>query len=206
MTSKESRRNDILVAARSVFAKAGFAETSVEDIAAKAGIAKGTIYLYFASKEEIYMAALIEDSRRLDTITRERMDLAECWQEKLRAYVEVRLAYLESHQEFLRIYLAEIRSSMLRGAPVNCELIQFVRESEGQLTRLFAAAAAKGEIRDIDPELAALTVVDLTRGLLERRLLGWCRKDGACDADFVLQLLHHSLATGKSLQKNGPPS
>jgi AcrR family transcriptional regulator len=190
----EIRRNAILQAARCVFARTGFAETNVDEIAAKAGVAKGTIYLYFASKEQIYMAALLEDCRRLDAITRQRMDAEHCWQGKLRAYVDVRLSYLDLHHEFLRIYLSEIRSSMLRGMPVDCELIHFVRESEGQLAQVFAAAVATGEIRRIDPELAALTVVELTRGLMERRLLGWCGTETGKDTQFMLDLLNHALA------------
>ena len=189
----EVRRSAILQAARCVFAQKGFAETNVDDIAAKAGVAKGTIYLYFPSKEQIYMAAFLEDARCLDAITRERMEAAACWQEKIRAYMQVRLEYLDSHQEFLRIYLAEIRAMMLRGAPVGGELFRVIRESEGQLAQVFAAAAARGEIREVDPELAALTVADLTRGLMERRLLGW-RRTGPCDVQFALQLLNQSLA------------
>ncbi len=190
----EVRRDGILHAARCVFAQRGFSETNVDEIAAKAGIAKGTVYLYFASKEQIYIAALLEESRRLDAITRERMDAAPCWQSKIRAYAEVRLEYLQSHPEFVRIYLAEVRSAMLRGTPMGSEFFQVARESEGQLAQVFAAAAARGEIRQIDPELAALTVVDLTRSLLERRLLGWCRTGSACDLRFMLDLLHHSFA------------
>ena len=190
----EARRVAILDAARSVFSRSGYADTNVEAVASRAGVAKGTIYLYFSSKEEIFLTALLEDCRGLDAVTRERMEAAECWQEKIRAYVSVRLEYLESHREFLRIYLAEVRSSMLRGAAIGSELGRFARESEGQLTKVFAAAVATKEIRNIDPELAALTLVDLTRGLMERRLLGWCRKDGTCDTEFVLDLLHNALA------------
>jgi AcrR family transcriptional regulator len=189
----ENRRACILKAARCVFAQQGYAETLVDDIAGKAGIAKGTLYLYFKSKEEIFLAALIEDARRLDEVTRERMQAAGAWEDKIKAYVGVRLEYLETHQDFLRIYLAEIRSMMVRGMRMQCELHQVIRDSEGQLAQVFAAAAAKKEIRPVDPELAAMTVSDLTRGLMERRLLGWCRSTGQPDADFALDLLCRAL-------------
>ena len=41
-----------------MFARQGYSETVVDDIAGQAGIGKGTLYLYFKSKEEIFLAAL----------------------------------------------------------------------------------------------------------------------------------------------------
>jgi AcrR family transcriptional regulator len=188
----ETRCKTILDAARYVFAHSGFAQTNVDDIAARAGVAKGTLYLYFASKEQIYMAALLEDARQLDVLTRDRIAAAPSWEEKIRAYVEVRLEYMESHQEFVRIYLAEIRSAMLRGAPICPQYLETLRESETQLTQVIAAAVATRQIRKIDPELTALTIVELTRGLLERRLLG-APRHGSCDLEFLLDLLRNAL-------------
>src|SRR5512132_2217337 len=88
------RRASIISAARGIFARQGYTDTVVDDIAENAGLAKGTVYLYFRSKEELYMAALLEDARRLEELTRLRMGRASTWFEKLRAYVDVRLEYL----------------------------------------------------------------------------------------------------------------
>jgi AcrR family transcriptional regulator len=49
---------DILAAARKLFASEGFDTTSIDDIAAKAGVAKGAVYHHFASKEEIFTRVL----------------------------------------------------------------------------------------------------------------------------------------------------
>jgi AcrR family transcriptional regulator len=189
----EVRRGEILQSARCVFAQKGFAEANVDDIAAKAGVAKGTLYLYFTSKEQIFMAALLEDARQLDEMTRARMAQAPCWQGKIRAYVHVRLEYLDSHLDFLRIFLGEIRGKMLRGAPMCSDFFQVTRDSEGLLAQVIAAAVARGEVRDIDPELAGITIVDMTRGLMERRLLGRCHTDPLRDTDFLLDLIWHAL-------------
>ncbi|HOK23721.1 MAG TPA: helix-turn-helix domain-containing protein, partial [Candidatus Hydrothermia bacterium] len=53
-------KQKILRAARDVFGKKGFYETRMEDIATEAGIAKGTLYIYFPSKEELYECLLRE--------------------------------------------------------------------------------------------------------------------------------------------------
>lgn len=55
---KEARPSEILDAAFDVFATNGFAGTRLDDIAARAGITKGTIYLYFGGKEDLFVATL----------------------------------------------------------------------------------------------------------------------------------------------------
>jgi AcrR family transcriptional regulator len=51
---KQARPGEILEAALAVFAEKGFAAARMEDIAVRAGVTKGTIYLYFPSKEEVF--------------------------------------------------------------------------------------------------------------------------------------------------------
>jgi AcrR family transcriptional regulator len=57
---KEARPSEILEAALSVFAEKGFAAARMDDIAARAGVSKGTIYLYFPSKEAVFKALVRE--------------------------------------------------------------------------------------------------------------------------------------------------
>jgi len=193
--ASEQRRCSILRAARAVFARQGYADTVVEDIATQAGIAKGTLYLYFPSKEQIYLAALLEQARQLDADSRTAMSAAATWRDKLGAYLQVRLSYFEAHQDFLRIYMTEFRGMCMQGKPLTSEFTQLMQQGEAQLAQMFAVAAARGEIRPVDPELAAATVTDLTRGLMERQLRSWGRPVGPEDAAFALDVLCRALAT-----------
>lgn len=58
MATPEKRTEEILGAAREVFIEKGFAAARVEDVAARAGVAKGTIYLHFESKEALFKALI----------------------------------------------------------------------------------------------------------------------------------------------------
>jgi hypothetical protein len=140
------------------------------------------------------MAALLEDARKLDADSRAAMSGAHDWRDKLAAYLKVRMHYFEKHQDFLRIYMTEFRGMCLHGKPLAAEFIDLVHEGEAQLAQIFAAAAARGEIRPVDPELAALTVADITRGLLERLLRNWGRPVGPRDQEFALDVLCRALA------------
>ncbi|MFX1678730.1 TetR/AcrR family transcriptional regulator, partial [Mitsuaria sp. CC2] len=57
---KEARPQELLEAALSLFVEKGFAATRSEEVAAKAGVSKGTLYLYYPSKEELFKAVVRE--------------------------------------------------------------------------------------------------------------------------------------------------
>jgi len=57
---KEARPGELLEAALSLFVEKGFAATRVEEVAARAGVSKGTLFLYFPSKEELFKAVVRE--------------------------------------------------------------------------------------------------------------------------------------------------
>ena len=58
---KEARPGELLDAALDLFVEKGFAATKVEDVAARAGVSKGTLFLYFSSKEELFKAVVREN-------------------------------------------------------------------------------------------------------------------------------------------------
>ncbi|MDD2701714.1 MAG: TetR/AcrR family transcriptional regulator [Sideroxydans sp.] len=55
---KEARPAELTAAALELFVERGFAATRLDDVAARAGVSKGTLYLYFASKEELFKAVI----------------------------------------------------------------------------------------------------------------------------------------------------
>jgi len=58
---KEARPGELLDAALELFVEKGFAATRVEEVAARAGVSKGTLFLYFASKDELFKAVVREN-------------------------------------------------------------------------------------------------------------------------------------------------
>ncbi len=78
---KEDRPAEIVTAALACFHERGFAATRLEDVAARAGVTKGTIYLYFNNKEELFKAVvrgeMIPNIERLEAAVREPASAAE---------------------------------------------------------------------------------------------------------------------------------
>jgi AcrR family transcriptional regulator len=61
---RERKRQLILAAAAELFGERGFRKTSVDQVAESAGVAKGTVYLYFKNKAELMVAAIVEEKKR----------------------------------------------------------------------------------------------------------------------------------------------
>src|SRR3954466_4267347 len=58
---KDARPQELLAAALDLFVERGFASTRLEDVAKRAGVSKGTLYLYFTNKEELFKAVVREN-------------------------------------------------------------------------------------------------------------------------------------------------
>jgi len=184
----DRKRTSILEAARTVFSRQGYAETAVDDVAERARMAKGTLYLYFRSKEELYLAALVSDLRAMAAEGRAEMEAAQGFREKLRAFLQVRLNYCRSHENFLRIYLAEYGSMFVK-TPLNRELSQLLRDNMRYVAGVIEKAIDQGEAQPVGAGAAAAAVFDVSRGLMERRLLGWKEFRAQAEIDFALDLL-----------------
>lgn len=93
--------------AAKVFAKNGFEKTTVDEIAEKAKIAKGTIYYHFQSKEEIFFG-LIEDGMHkiIEKVIKET-ESTEDPKEKLEKLLNTQLDFYESYRDFCKILFSE---------------------------------------------------------------------------------------------------
>src|SRR5258706_12398395 len=86
----EFRCGTILEAARKIFAKKGYEAATVDDVAEAAGVAKGTLYLYFRSKRELYLAALRHDVLAWNRETASRAQAAPAIEAQVRAFTDAR--------------------------------------------------------------------------------------------------------------------
>jgi TetR/AcrR family fatty acid metabolism transcriptional regulator len=184
----ERKRASILDAARAVFSHRGYSEASVDDVAEHAGIAKGTLYLYFKSKEDLYLAALASDLQAMSSEAKQQMEKAVTLRDKLRAFLNVRLEYSRSRENFLRIYLAEYGSLFVKTS-LSRDLIQLSKDNVRYVAGVIAQAKRKGEIGPAPAPAVAAAWFDISRGLIERRLLGWKEFRAQDEIEFAVELL-----------------
>ena len=107
--SREEKFQKILDAAIEAFAESGYYQCQVSKIARLAGVADGTIYLYFKNKEEILIRLFQE--RMGDFIDRIRTELADCQttKKRLRTIISTHFSYMENNRSLAVVTQLELR-------------------------------------------------------------------------------------------------
>ncbi len=168
-------RAALLDAARNAFAEHGYTDTSVDDIAARAGLAKRTVYNIYGDKETLFLAAIGESIAIAEafagTVTARVADMTDPWTEL--PSIAVRLA-----SEVLLGPVVPLRRLIARESFHFPDLAAEYRDKapESVLRALaggFEAASRRGVLAIEDPELAAEHFAYLVMGAeLDRRMLG----------------------------------
>jgi TetR/AcrR family fatty acid metabolism transcriptional regulator len=102
----EARRREMMEAAARVFARRGFHAATIAEVAAEAGIAVGSIYLYFDTKEQLYFSVVDEKAEELLSFLHADLARAPTALGKLRRLVVAELEFFSRNREFLKIYLS----------------------------------------------------------------------------------------------------
>ena len=181
------KREDILKAARTVFAEQGFVGARIVDIASRAGVATGTVYLYFESKEAL-VAALVGD-----LLTRLTAELCAVLDQPtsvapVTETIRTALTFLLNERDLLRLQRLDLG---LKGLAPYRPLPGYRQLWQELATRL-AARMAQGQIRRYDPATLAALLIGTVEWVAE---IGLLRGDGdvAKYEATVLQVMNQAL-------------
>jgi AcrR family transcriptional regulator len=188
----EFRCTQILAAARQVFAEKGYREATMDQIAEVAGVAKGTLYSYFPSKREVYVAELSHGAGELLELTRTALASSGDTREKILTFIRTRLEYLDSHLEFFKIYQAEF-GNLTHPAWVSQQFRDAYEQQLRLLEDMLSGAVERGEIRSVPVGAVACGIYEMTRGLLLRRVLGFDNSPAGIEGDALGELLWRGL-------------
>ena len=196
----KARADEILTAAIEVFGEVGFARAKLDDVAKKAGVSKGTLYLYFDSKEELF--------RRLP----ER--LVPCFAAAEQFVRESQVSAREMLEWFIRRSWDAIRQpEMVRIARlVHAELANFpelarfyidavILRNRSLLNQILKRGAASGEFRPVPHDFVLRAVPSLlVHGAMYQRGFGALDPHALDDEQFVegvLDLVMHGVLARK---------
>lgn len=165
----EARRNQILDAATHVFAEKGFHSTTIRQIAQQAGIADGTIYIYFKTKTDLLLGIL----NRLNESERREADMTQGvagdFASFFGAYLRHRMQLLATNFQTFRAILPDILT--------NPELrdhyyTQVIEPTFALAEPIFQTWIEQGKLTSVDPKMATRTITAMVLGLLLLRMLG----------------------------------
>ena len=161
------KREAIMRAATKVFARSGYFNSKVADVAREAGVADGTVYLYFKSKEEILRSIFERNTGEAVRAGREELAKIEDPREKLRRIARHHLERLGADRDLAIVFQVELRGS-----------IKFMQEFSAAgfaeyldiIRRTIEAGQKTGEFRgDIKP----ITCAKILYGALDEMVTNW---------------------------------
>jgi AcrR family transcriptional regulator len=156
---KQARPQEILDAALACFAEKGFAASRMDDIAERAGVTKGTIYLYFENKEAVFKALVRESIGAQISQVIESIRAYEGSSRDLLRNAVTMIAHFAATSD--RVVLPKIIVAEAGNFP---ELARFYRDEIidkglGAMTSVIARGVARGEFRDVNPDHVARMMI-----------------------------------------------
>jgi TetR/AcrR family fatty acid metabolism transcriptional regulator len=169
--ARDTRANDkrarILASAVKVFAERGFHSATVAGIAKAAGVADGTIYLYFKGKDDLLLRLFDESMTALLAEAREALGRERTAPDKLRRFIQLHLSAVERNPELASVLIVELRQSA-----------QFLKAADRQKLAAYVDVIAEvvragQESGELERNISPATVKRAVFGALDELALGW---------------------------------
>jgi TetR/AcrR family fatty acid metabolism transcriptional regulator len=195
--AKNDKYHRILEAAVTVFAQSGFHESTISQIARAAGVADGTIYLYFKNKDDILVHFFNYKTRQVFACFREEVDQAQTAVDKLRNLIRRHLDEFQKDRFMAVLYQAETHR-------INRLAEEQIHEMHKMYLDLIAEIVEQGQVEGAIRR-------DLYVGLVKRYIIGgvdevintWLHSDGKYDltsmADPLVDLFIRGIGTQQAL-------
>ncbi|MFZ3062278.1 MAG: TetR/AcrR family transcriptional regulator [Actinomycetota bacterium] len=166
-----NKREAILDAAVKVFAKRGFYNTRVKDIATEIDVAEGTLYKYFPTKNDILFSLFKEKWSELTSDLRRKIEPLDDANEKMMLILTTIVDVFKTNRDLAELFLIEIKqSSAFLNSPVVESMVDFL----DLLEEILKEGIAKGVYRkDLDTKAARMMIFGAAQGVL----LGWILKE-----------------------------
>lgn len=191
------KREKILSAALHIFSRKGFYNSKVSEIATEAGVADGTIYLYFKNKEDLLISIFEEKIGELISRLKKRLSGISSPEERIRAFVVNHLSLLEENRDLAEMIQIELRQSnkfMKEYIPVKfLEYLDILSDiiTEGKELKVFRD--------DINPTIARRIIF----GALDEISLAWVlSKKGKYDIETSADQVYSIVVNGMKIHGN----
>jgi TetR/AcrR family fatty acid metabolism transcriptional regulator len=190
------KREAILKAATQVFARNGYFQSQVADIARAAGVAAGTVYLYFRSKDDLLVSLFERTMRDAIEEGRAALDGVQDPRERLRRIARLHLERLGRDRDLAVVFQVELRQStkfMERFSST------YLRDYLGQIRDTLAQGQQSGHFRrDINPTIAAKVFFGALDEMATNWILSRRRYSLAAEADTIVDLFVNGVGEARA--------
>ncbi len=156
----ESRKK-IINAAMDVFSRRGYAKANIREIAGKAGISVGGIYLYFKNKQELFKSLIIEGRHEISARIEMSVQQAQSATQALSNFLRLHLEYAMKHRDFILLHLREHGFAFGMN-----EKRQFFRSQRELIEKILVKGIRAGEFRKCNAADMAKVILGSVRGVI----------------------------------------
>jgi AcrR family transcriptional regulator len=174
---KINRRNEILQAAKKVFASKDYASATLEDIATEAELSKGTIYLYFNSKAELFLSTFEMGMGQMVSVMLEAISAnSDDPITGIKDMIQRQLVFCEENLDLFKIMSSEsakleLHTEMVKTADFHQRIIKTMSQSIRVLADYIESGIKSGIFKKISPVDAAFALRAVIQGFAIRRIM-----------------------------------
>jgi AcrR family transcriptional regulator len=193
---REATRRRIIREAASEFARLGFDQANINVIAEQAGIGKGTIYLYFENKRDLFLAMLRYIAQAQLASIRAALAVEGSIQERLERLFRAFARLAEEDSDSFNVSMSALYGV---NRAFQAEATKLLRDYVAVIALMLEQSQARGEIRIQHVEATALMVLSLTESyVLSARVLGQSEQEIMQHAQAVAQLILQGIGVSSS--------
>jgi len=175
---KEKKRNVIIRASLRVFARKGYETTVLDEVAREAGLAKGTLYLYFKDKEDLYFQVMLTVLERFEAFVGQQIGQSENPLEKMAAVARAQIGFFADNPSYFRLFMVAFTPEM---ATIHKKLLEPLFKKRRRLSEylhaLIEEGKAKGLIRgDIDTADVVFSYMGMVNQAVQSVCMLWAGK------------------------------
>lgn len=187
---RELMRRDLLDAAVELIRSEGVEALTMDRVAEAAGVAKGTVYLYFENKRRLVERAVETLIEPLVTEVSELLDSDLPAEDRLRGMAGANLRFFDDNRHLFRAFAHGRFDTRTRAEQTRSSQYQAILQ---KTTRVVAAGVAAGRFRPLDPEAAAALWMEAITAILVRRLMSADPPPLAADLELLTGLFFDGL-------------
>lgn len=193
------RRSEIIATATRQFASSGYGATDVQLIADELGVAKGTVYRYYSTKEELFLATVDEGMQRLQQTVDEATAAAQSLIDRVELGIMGYLRYFDQHPDMIELIIQERAHFRDRVKPT---YFLYRDANLDPWRELFGEMIRDGQIRDIPVDRITAVISDLLYGTIFTNHFAGRKKSLSVQCRDVIDVVFHGiLATADSREQ-----
>jgi uroporphyrinogen-III synthase len=200
--NKQLKRTKIIEAASILFSRKSYHEVMMEEVAKLASIAKGTVYNYYSSKEELYFSIMKGRMEKLNISLKENISGQKSSVDSLHSFILHLYMFMMKHQNFFLMY----RKESLSAEHTLCsELIKLENDLKTILRRIIKSGKIEGIFRDINEEFCVDLVLGSIYGVVHRGIEKNLNEDQKIyDRENIYDFILHGLFSGFQSKESLP--